>query len=286
MEIILGKMAGFCPGVENAVKRANKELENSKEIYCLGELVHNKQVVDKLKSKGLQEIDSIKKAPKQSKVIIRAHGVPKEVYQYAQENQIELIDLTCGKVLRLHKIAEKYATNGYYIILMGKATHPENIGTISFCGKNSSVIENKEDIDKVINKLKRTTLRKLAIISQTTFSTEKFEEYTDILQQKIDFNMEIEINNTICDATRLRQEETKEIARQVELMIIIGGKNSSNTTKLYELAIRECNNAMHVETTEDLYMNYVRRFKKIGVMAGASTSQESIDEIMSILKRG
>lgn len=286
MEIVLGTMAGFCPGVENAVKKAQEQIEKSKKVCCLGELVHNKPVMEKLKKQGLQEVASIQEVEKDTKVICRAHGVPKEVYEYAQENQIELIDLTCPKVLRVHKIAQEYAQKGYYIILMGQAQHPENIGTISFCKEHASILEKKEEIDEIIQKIKKSQKKKLAILSQTTFSVEKFEQYVSIIKEKIDFNIEIEIRNTICDTTRLRQEEVKEMAKQVELMIVIGGKNSSNTTKLYEIAVRGCNNAMHVETKEDLYMNYVRRFEKIGVTAGASTSQESIEEIIKILKQG
>lgn len=286
MEVILGKMAGFCPGVENAVKKTQKEVEQHKQIYCLGELVHNRQVVDKLKEKGLQQIEHIEEAEENTRVIIRAHGVTKEVYQYAKEKNIELIDLTCAKVLGLHKMVEEYAKRGYYIILIGQVDHPENIGTISFAGKNATVLQEKEEIDLVIQQMKKRGTSQLAIFSQTTFSIEKFEEYLKIIQQKIDFSVRIEVKNTICSATKLRQEETKEIAKQVELMVIIGGKNSSNTTKLYEIALQGCNNAMHVENEEDLYMNYVRRFEKIGVMAGASTSKESIERIIDILKRG
>lgn len=286
MEIIIGKMAGFCPGVENAVKRAEEEIQKNKQVYCLGELVHNKPVLDKLKKEGLQEIDFIQEIKKEARVICRAHGVPKEVYEYAKEHEIQLVDLTCGKVLRIHKMAQEYAQKGYYIILMGQAQHPENIGTISFCGEYASILEEKEEIDAIVQKIKESKLIRLLIFSQTTFSVEKFEKYVNIIKQKIDFNIEIEVKNTICDATKLRQEETKEIAKQVELMIIIGGKNSSNTTKLYEIAIKGCNNAMHVETKEDLYMNYVRRFKKIGVTAGASTSKESIEEIIEVLQQG
>lgn len=286
MEIILGKMAGFCPGVENTVRRAKQELEKGEKIYCLGELVHNKQVVNQLKEKGMQPIEKIEEAPEGAKVILRAHGVAKEIYEYAKKHKIQLIDLTCGKVLRLHKMAEEYAKNGYYIILMGQADHPENIGTISFCGENASILQEKEEIDAIVEKIKESGTKQVVIFCQTTFSLEKFEQFIDLLERKVDYTIKMEINNTICDATKLRQEETKEIARKSELMVIIGGKNSSNTTKLYEIALNWCGNAMHVETPEDLYMNYVKRFVKIGVMAGASTSKESIDEIMDILRRG
>lgn len=284
MEVVLGKTAGFCFGVDNAVRKAEEILEHQSTVYCLGEIVHNKEVVKKLEDKGLRTIQNMEEAKNEDVVIIRAHGVPRKTYEYAKENNIELIDLTCPKVLEIHMLVEKYAKEGYYIVLIGAKAHPENIGTISFAGKNASILEDREEIDDIIELIKKANLPKLLIIAQTTFAVDKFNEYVEILESKLSFNMKIEVIDTICKTTRLRQEETKKIAKDSDLMIIIGGKNSSNTTKLYDIAVKTCGNAMHVETKEDLYMNYIRRFKKIGVMAGASTSQESIKEIMEVLQ--
>ena len=160
MEIIIGKTSGFCYGVKNAVDKANEELDNSSEnIYCLGELVHNKQVTNKLQNKGLIFIENIDEA--NGKTIVTAHGIKKEIYQKAKELNIELKDLTCPKVLKIHDTVEQYSENGYYIFLVGKADHPETIGTYSFCGENSSIIENISDLEEVVAKFKKANFKKL-----------------------------------------------------------------------------------------------------------------------------
>ena len=144
MEIIVGKTAGFCFGVKRAVEGSEEVLKNTQEdVYCLGEIVHNRDVVEDLKQKGLKFIDNIQES--KGKTIIRAHGVPKEVHEYAKQNDIHLIDYTCPNVLKIHDIAYEYSQKGYYICLCGSKTHPENIGTLSYCGENVSVIENEDD---------------------------------------------------------------------------------------------------------------------------------------------
>ena len=241
MEVVLGKTAGFCYGVKNAVEGAKKELENAKEkVYCLGEIVHNKQVVDELKKNGMVFIENIENA--NGKTIIRAHGVKKEVYDVAKKNNIELKDYTCPNVLKIHEIAEEYANDGYYIFLCGSKVHPENIGTISFCGENVSVIETEDDIDDAIEELKKSGIEKLLLILQTTFSVEKFRKIEKILKVKLPSNINFKIKNTICRATELRQKETNDISKDVDYMIIIGGKNSSNTRKLFEIGKQNCKN--------------------------------------------
>ena len=284
MEIQVGKTSGFCFGVRNAVDKTNEILkkEQNKKIYCLGELVHNKTIVNELKKDGLIFIDTIEQA--EDTTIIRAHGVEKKVYEIAKKKNIDLIDLTCPSVLRIHKIAEEYALENYYIFLIGKKEHPEIIGTYSFCGENASIISEIEDVDNAINNLKKSNLNKLLIIVQTTYSTKVFDEIVKEIQEKIPQNISIEVKNTICRATELRQEETKKISKEVELMIIIGGKNSSNTNKLYEIAQKECKNTIFIENSEELDKEKILKFEKIGIMAGASTPQKSIDEVIKLLE--
>lgn len=278
MEVIVGKTAGFCFGVKRAVEGSEKIIENAQEdVYCLGEIVHNRDVVEGLKAKGLKFIDNIQES--KGKTIIRAHGVTKEVYEYAKQNEIELIDYTCPNVLKIHDIAKEYKQKGYYICLCGSKTHPENIGTLSYCGENVSVIDNEDDTFEAIENLKRTGIKKLLLISQTTFSLEKFYIIQEILEKELPSDVKFVKKNTICKATELRQLETKKIAQEVQYMIIIGGKNSSNTRKLYDIAKKECEHSVCVENKEELDFEEIRKYEKIGVMAGASTPRKSIDEV-------
>lgn len=284
MEVILGKKAGFCPGVRNTVIKTKNNLEKKKQVYCLGQLIHNPEVVKKLEEKGLIVVQNVQDVPQGKELIIRAHGIPKETYEEIEARNIELIDLTCPKVLDIHKRIKKYKDLNYYIIYIGEKTHPETIGSISFAGKNSNIIQDLDDVSSTIEDIVKKDIRNITIFSQTTFSMDKFDDFVKIIKMKIPKSSNLEINKTICDATKLRQVETKEIAKQVELMIIIGGRKSSNTNKLYDIAVGECSNVMFVETLEDLYINYIKRFKKVGVMAGASTPSDMIEKIVEILK--
>lgn len=281
MEIILGKRSGFCYGVQNAVEKANKQLTcSSEKIYCLGELVHNKSVTEELKDKGLIFINDIKEA--KGKTIIRAHGISKQIYEAAKKLNIDFVDLTCPNVIKIHEMAEEYSNKGYYILLIGKKDHPETIGTISFCGKYSNIISEEDEVKQVIEEIEKTNLNKILVISQTTYSIEKFNNIVDKLIDST--SRQIEVKNTICLATELRQKETEEIAKQVEFMIVVGGKNSSNTTKLYEICMKNCENVIHIENEEEIDLNQVLKFNKIGIVAGASTPKSSICKVINLLK--
>lgn len=278
MEIIVGKTAGFCYGVKRAVEKTEEQLNRNDELYCLGELVHNKQVIEKLQQKGLKVIEDIKQA--KGTTVIRAHGVQEQTYQLAKKMEIELIDYTCPKVLKIHKIAQEYAEKGYTICLCGNKTHPENIGTISYCKDSYFVIEDKEKLKMVIEQIKKLNIQKVLLISQTTYSLKKFYDIEKQLKKELPETVEFIVNNTICKATELRQKETEEIAKKVECMIIIGGSNSSNTKKLYEIAKQNCHNSFCIETMKDLDIENLIQYHKIGIMAGASTPQKSIEEVV------
>lgn len=286
MEIIVGKTAGFCFGVKRAVEGSFEQIKNNnnKRIYCLGELVHNKQVIEKLEKEGITLIDNIDDIEKENaKVIIRAHGIRKEIYMKAKENNIDIIDYTCPFVLKIHNIVDEYKENGYYIFVVGNNAHPETQGTISFCGDNYSVIETEEDISDSINKLQISNIKKLLIIVQTTFSEKKFENIQKQINDILDKSINVVVKNTICTATSQRQKETEELSKKVDFMIIIGGKNSSNTKKLYEISSKNCEQTVLIETVKELNVEKIKEFNKIGIMAGASTPQESIDEVVEIL---
>ena len=283
MEIIVGKTAGFCYGVKNAVDKTKETVQKQNETYRLGELVHNKQVTQDLERHGLVIINNIENAKKN--VIIRSHGVPKEVYEKAKELNLEVIDLTCPNVLKIHNIVKEYSSKGYYIFIIGQKDHAETIGTVSHCKQNSTIIETEKDINQAIKEFKKSNLKKLLIVSQTTFSVEKFEAIVKNIEESINKDIELKVKNTICNATSVRQKETQEIAKQVDLMIIIGGKHSSNTNKLYQIAKKECNKCLLIETAEELDKDYIIKSGKIGIMAGASTPKESIESTVEKIKK-
>ena len=286
MEVVLGKTAGFCFGVKRAYDGCINELANNREIYCLGELVHNKQVIYDLVEKGINFIEKLEQAPNNSKVIIRAHGVPKEIYENAKKRKIELIDLTCPKVAKVHEIAAEYSKKGYYIcITCSKKTHPEILGTQSFCGKSYALIQEPENVEEAIKTVKEANANKLLLISQTTYSMKKFNIIKERIEHSIPKNITFIVENTICYATQARQDETEKLSAQVDKMIIIGGKNSSNTQKLYEIALNNCKNATCIETKEELKNENFTDINKIGVMAGASTPKNTIDKVIKFLNQ-
>ncbi len=280
MEIIIGKTAGFCYGVKRAVDGANQELKKGETIYCLGELVHNKQVIEQLRKKGIKFINKIEES--KGTTIIRSHGVPKETYQKAEKLGITLKDYTCPNVSKIHKIVEQYKNDGYYICLCGILNHPENIGTISHAGENCTIIEKEDEIPEAIRKIKKSKVNRVLLVSQTTYSTEKFLKIEQILKKNLPQEIDLNVKNTICMATQNRQEEIKKIARQVDYMVIIGGKNSSNTKKLYEIANKN-GKAVCIETAEELDIEEISKYNKIGIMAGASTPKESIEKVIEKL---
>lgn len=284
MEIIIGKTAGFCFGVNNAVTKTQELLKQKGNVYCLGELVHNKHVTEELKRNGLNVIDKVTNA--KENVIIRAHGEGQKTYTLANELGIKILDLTCPKVLKIHKIAKEYADNGYYIFLVGHKEHPETIGTISYCGNNSKIIENYEDIEKNINDFYKSHINKLLVLVQTTYSLEEFNKIIQRIKEELESKgIEIKIENTICNATKVRQEETEQIAKEVDAMVIIGGKHSSNTNKLYEISKKYCKESFLIENEEEIEQNIMKNFKKIGIMAGASTPKKSINSVVEKLKQ-
>ena len=280
---MVGKTAGFCYGVKRAVEGATQEIEKAKEesIYCLGEIVHNRQVIEKLQGLGIKCVETLEEA--EGTVLIRAHGIPKEIYDMAKEMKIKIQDYTCPNVLKVQNIAEEFSQNGYFIFLLGAKSHPENIGTLSHCGKDYFIFEQEHEISKAIEEFEKSKKKKLLLISQTTFSLERFYKIKEKLQSWIKKDVDFVVKNTICRTTELRQKETEELSKKVDTMIIIGGKNSSNTKKLYEVAKKNCKNTILIETVQELEIK--APIEKVGIMAGASTPKDSIDEVVKYLNK-
>lgn len=282
MEIICGKLNGFCAGVNYTIKKATELLENTNEtIYCLGEIIHNERVIEELENKGMITINDINEAPNNSKVIFRAHGEAKEIYEIANSKNIKIFDLTCGKIKIIRNKIEKNKDDSF-IIIIGKKNHPETIGNISFTKPFGSIIETIDDINSVYEEFKLSNLKKVYIIAQTTFSSKKYDEYVNIIQDTFK-DTKIIIDKTICDATENRQTEANELSKTVDKMIIIGGKHSSNTKELAKITEKNCKTYL-IQTIEDLKDCEFNETDKIGVISGASTPLEAINEIIDYLR--
>jgi len=282
MEIILNKLNGFCAGSSNTIKQANDILDKYGEnIYCLGEILHNERVISSLENKGMITISSIDEVPDGAKLIFRAHGETKENYLKVKNKNIMLFDFTCPKVKKIH---DKVLLNSKdsFVIIIGKKTHPEVVGTNSFAGDNSYVIENDSDIDDCFNKVIESNLNNIYICSQTTYSSEKFNEITDFIQSKYD-NYTYIIDNTTCPATKNRQDETSRLSDTVDAMIVIGGKHSSNTLELANIAREKLEKVFLVQDISDLEDINLSNINKLGISSGASTPNEVTNEIIDYI---
>lgn len=280
MEVVVGKKAGFCAGVEFTVNKA-EELLSQGEIYCLGEIVHNKQVVESLEEKGMKTVNSIEEIPDNSRVIFRAHGEPSSTYERATEKKLKVHDLTCPNVTLIHTKVKKAKADSF-IIIIGVKNHPETIGTKGCSGESCFVIETEDDILDAYMEYEKTMLGKVFVVAQTTFSSKMFDK----LAEKIENNFceaEVVINKTICNSTENRQLEAMKMSKENDIMLIIGGKNSSNTRKLYEISTENCDKVFYIQTVADIEKMKFSRNDKIGIMAGASTPQSIIEEIRNYL---
>lgn len=280
MKIVIGKYSGFCNGVRYTVDQANKIINENEDVYCLGEIVHNEQVIGKLEGLGMKTIHDIEECPNNSKLIIRAHGDIKKVYDRAKEKEIELFDLTCGKIKSIRMKIDNQK-NDHFIVIVGKKNHPESLGVQSFAGKYSYIIEDEENIKECIEIINKSKYKKVYVVSQTTFNSEKFDNIIKLLKENC--NKEIIVDKTICHATSDRQNETEILSKQVDSMIIIGGKKSSNTKELEVISKKYCNQVYLIQGVEDIKHIKFKKDSTIGIMAGASTPEIIVKEIVDYL---
>ena len=274
MEIIIANHAGFCFGVKRAVNMATDELDNDKtEFYSLGPLIHNQQAVKGLENRGLHAVDRIDDL-KDKKIIIRSHGVGKDIVSKMHDNNTNIIDSTCPYVKSVHNRVEDFEKQGYNIVIIGDANHPEVVGINGWCNYNAFIVNSIEDVDRL------PQLDKICVVSQTTNTKEKFDIISKALIEK---GNEVKIFNTICNATNQRQQSCEELSKMVDAMIIIGGYHSSNTRKLAEVAKKHCKNVYHIEIANELPLNDLSKFKKIGITAGASTPDWIIKEVIETM---
>ncbi len=277
-EVIVAKSAGFCFGVKRAVEQVYEQVEKNKEqsIYTFGPIIHNEEVVKDLEKKGVKVIETEEELSnlKEGIVIIRSHGVAKYIYQLLEKNNITIIDATCPFVRKIHTIVEKESSKGSEVIIIGNKKHPEVQGIVGWSKTPATVIENVEEIDQ----LTISHEKKVCIVSQTTFNYKKFQVLVENIEKK---GYDINVLNTICNATQERQVEAKEIASQVDAMLVIGGRHSSNTQKLFEICKNECENTYYLQTLKDLNPDWVKDKQRVGITAGASTPNNIIEEVQT-----
>ena len=276
MKVIVAKTAGFCFGVERAVEQVYEQIEKNDgiPIYTYGPIIHNEEVVKDLEEKGVRVIETEEelKVLKDGVVIIRSHGVGKHIYDLLTERGIRIVDATCPFVKKIHRIVKEENEKGRRVIIIGNERHPEVEGIKGWGNENTIVVENEEQIEK----LSFETKEKLSIVSQTTFNYNKFQ---DLVEKFLKKGYDSSVLNTICNATQERQSEAREIASEVDAMIVVGGKSSSNTQKLYEICRRECENTYYIQTFDDLEPESVSSVRSVGITAGASTPKNIIKEV-------
>lgn len=275
MQILVSKFSGYCYGVKRAVSIAQESIEKYDEIYSLGSIIHNKKAVEKLTNSGLKIVDDIDK--NQKNIIFRSHGVEKKFYEFANKNNINVIDTTCTFVKKIHDIVEEKYKQGYKIIIVGSKIHPEVIGINSCSNYQSQFVEEEKDIQNLVI----SDEDKYVVVFQTTFNIEKYDNIVDKLSKKI---KNIDIHNTICNATKKRQDSALELADKVDIMIVIGDKSSSNSKKLYEIASSK-KKSIFVEDVSQLYEAMFENVDKVGITAGASTPDFVIDEVIEFLNK-
>ena len=273
MQVILAKTAGFCPGVKRAVDLAYEQIGKG-QVYTYGPIIHNEEVVEDLRSKGVSVADSLADIPegKDTIVVIRSHGISRKNYENIKRLGVQIVDATCPFVKRIHRIVEQESQSGKDIVIIGNPEHPEVKAICGWCLTPPVVIENEED---AVN-FEANHHKKLAIVSQTTFNYKKFKDLVEILSKK---GYDITCVNTICNATEERQSEACRIAASVDAMIVIGGRSSSNTQKLYEISKNECRNTYYIQTIRDLDPASIEGLDSIGITAGASTPNKIIEEV-------
>ncbi|WP_353684045.1 4-hydroxy-3-methylbut-2-enyl diphosphate reductase [Thermodesulfovibrio sp. 3907-1M] len=274
-EIVLVEGAGFCFGVKRAIDIAFDVARKHKDgVFTLGPIIHNPRVVEKLKDLGVYPIDDIHEKNIKT-LIIRAHGIPKENSEEIKKLGIEVIDATCPFVKKAQSLAAKLASEGYQVLIIGDREHPEVKGIFSYAGEKAAVIGSDET--PALNK-------KIGIIQQTTQPISKVKEIVNkIVNSQNEFE-EIRIFNTLCNFTSRRLEATEKVAREVDVMIVVGGKNSANTTQLANLCRKIGVKTYHIEDAQEIDKDWVKSAKKIGITAGASTPQWIIDEVIDKIK--
>jgi len=274
-EVKLTPEYGFCFGVKRALEIARKKLEEGISFDSLGPIIHNDFVVKELEEKGVKVVNSLKESSK-GHVLIRTHGVPPEVYKEAKKLGKSIIDCTCPFVAHAQKWAKKFYEEGYVVVVVGKKDHPEIVGIVGHTDGNAIVVSSSSEID--LNLIKN---KKVGVVAQTTARLDMVE---DVVKALLEDASEVRYANTRCNTTQKRQEQVEKLAEEVEVMVVVGGKNSSNTKRLYEIAAKKCKKAYLIESPDEISPDWFYNVKTVGVTGGASTPPEIVLQVYEKIK--
>ncbi len=276
MDVVVAKSAGFCFGVKRAVETVYAEVEKGKKIYTFGPIIHNEEVVKDLEEKGVIVLESEEELQNltEGTVIIRSHGVEKRIQKMIEDKGLECIDATCPFVKRIHRIVEEAGNENKEVVIAGNPGHPEVEGIVGWTEAKTTILESVDEAKQ----FEKKSDAEICMVSQTTFNYKKFQDIVEIFEKK---GYNGSVVNTICNATEERQTEAREIAASVDVMIVIGGKHSSNTRKLYEICKQECENTYFIQTLDDLHLEIPKSVRLVGITAGASTPKNIIEEVQN-----
>nr|WP_296485894.1 4-hydroxy-3-methylbut-2-enyl diphosphate reductase [uncultured Acetatifactor sp.] len=293
MEVRLAECTGFCFGVKRAVDTVYEQLKNGKTIYTYGPVVNNEEVVKDLTQKGVRVLETKEDLMKlldevdpevdfcgkntHCSVIIRAHGVPEEIYRLLEERKVECVDATCPFVKRIQKKAEEESQKGNHVVIVGNAGHPEVEGIVGWCKGDVTVLRDEQEAEEFIPPKDKN----ICVVAQTTFNYNNFQGIVEILEKK---GYNGSVVNTICNATEERQRSARALAAAADVMIVIGGRHSSNTRRLYEICSEECANTYFIQTLEDLCLELPKTARLVGITAGASTPNKLIEEVQNYVR--
>ena len=273
MEIIVAKTAGFCFGVNKAVTTVYDLLgDKDNPIYTFGPIIHNEQVVNELKDKGVTVINDPIELNGSGNIVIRAHGVTPKIFKEISSKKVKVTDATCPYVKKIHNLVREKFDEGYQIVIIGDKRHPEVVGINGWCENTAIILCSIEEAEKLDSDEK-----KVCVVAQTTITNEKWENINEILKKKFENIIKFD---TICSATSRRQNEAESISRKVDIMLVLGSSNSSNTQKLFEICKKYCSNTHYIETSGDIPPVDIKTIKKIGITAGASTPEWVIKEVL------
>jgi (E)-4-hydroxy-3-methyl-but-2-enyl pyrophosphate reductase len=276
MEVYLADKAGLCFGVKRAINTAFEAAAKGK-VYCLGPLIHNPQEVERLRQAGVDLVEDFSSLARGDYLIIRSHGVPPKVLEEIRKKGLNIIDLTCPFVSKAQRDAEALHKEGYQVVIVGEKKHPEVQSIRGYAGDNAVVVETADDVETIQFK------NRIGVVAQTTQS---YSNFSKIVLKLLRLSKELKVFNTICDSTQERQDAARVLAGKVDVMLVVGGRNSANTSRLVTVCQQEGKPTYHIEVADEIHPQWFEGVTKVGVTAGASTPDWVVEGVLEKLRSG